>query len=335
MGSTLCGSDRCVRVDPGRGLISGARVDRQPVEDPRAAATRSTVRSVDQSRLDDLTARLRAAGCVFAEDEAALLAERADDDAHLEALVARRVAGEPLEHVLGYVDFHGLRVAVDPGVFVPRQRTTLLVDEAVALGRRAGRPAQLSDGGPGSGHGGRPEGGRDGRTVVVDLCCGAGALGLATAVGLGGAEAAALHASDVDPAAVACAARNVGAVGGTAYEGDLFDPLPAGLRGRVDLLLANVPYVPSGEIPLLPREARDHEAHVALDGGGDGLDVLRRVATEASAWLAPGGHLLTESGERQAAGAVAVLGRAGLVARVVRDDDIGATIVVGTLPYET
>ena len=335
MGSTLCGSDRCVRVDPGRGLISGARVDRQPVEDPRAAATRSTVRSVDQSRLDDLTARLRAAGCVFAEDEAALLAERADDDAHLEALVARRVAGEPLEHVLGYVDFHGLRVAVDPGVFVPRQRTTLLVDEAVALGRRAGRPAQLSDGGPGSGPGGRPEGGRDGRTVVRAPRGAAAAAGLATAGGPGGAEAAARHASDVDPAAVACAARNVGAVGGTAYEGDLFDPLPAGLRGRVDLLLANVPYVPSGEIPLLPREARDHEAHVALDGGGDGLDVLRRVATEASAWLAPGGHLLTESGERQAAGAVAVLGRAGLVARVVRDDDIGATIVVGTLPYET
>ncbi|MFI2566889.1 methyltransferase [Cellulosimicrobium funkei] len=290
---------------------------------------------MDQSRLDDLTARLRAAGCVFAEDEAALLAERADDDAHLEALVARRVAGEPLEHVLGYVDFHGLRVAVDPGVFVPRQRTALLVDEAVALGRRAGRPAPLSDGGPGSGPGGRPEGGPDGRTVVVDLCCGAGALGLATAVGLGGDETVALHASDVDPAAVACAARNVAAVGGTAHEGDLFDPLPAGLRGRVDLLLANVPYVPTTEIPLLPREARDHEAHVALDGGGDGLDVLRRVAAEAPAWLAPGGHLLTESGERQATGAVAVLGRAGLVARVVRDDDIGATIVVGTLPAET
>ncbi|MFJ1512331.1 methyltransferase [Cellulosimicrobium funkei] len=290
---------------------------------------------MDQSRLDALTARLRAAGCVFAEDEAALLAERADDAAHLEALVARRVAGEPLEHVLGYVDFHGLRVAVDPGVFVPRQRTTLLVDEAVALGRRAGRPAQLSDGGPGSGPGGRREGGPDGRTVVVDLCCGVGALGLATAVGLGGAEAVALHASDVDPAAVACAARNVAAVGGTASAGDLFDPLPPGLRGRVDLLLANVPYVPTTEIPLLPREARDHEAHVALDGGGDGLDVLRRVAAEAPAWLAPGGHLLTESGERQAAGAVAVLDRAGLVPRVVRDDEIGATIVVGTLPAET
>jgi release factor glutamine methyltransferase len=280
---------------------------------------------VDQSRLDALTARLRAAGCVFAEDEATLLAERADGDAHLEALVARRVAGEPLEHVLGYVDFHGLRVAVDPGVFVPRQRTMLLVDEAVALGRRAAGGAST----------GLPDGAADGEpgaspVVVVDLCCGAGALGLATAAGLGGADAVALHASDVDPAAVACAGRNVAAVGGTAHEGDLFDPLPDVLRGRVDLLLANVPYVPTAEIPLLPREARDHEAHVALDGGGDGLDVLRRVSAEAPDWLAPGGHLLTESGERQAAGAVDVLERAGLRARVVRDEEIGATIVVGT-----
>ncbi|MGN7702754.1 methyltransferase [Cellulosimicrobium sp. 22601] len=333
---------------------------------------------MDRDQLDDLAARLRAAGCVFAEDEAALLAARADDDAHLDALVARRVAGEPLEHMLGYVDFHGLRVAVDPGVFVPRQRTALLVDEAVALGRQAGRLVRLPDGGTGGGAGGvtvgdadggtgsvmvgdadggavgagggavgNPDGDRDGgpdsgldrrmvgpAVVVVDLCCGAGALGLATAVGLGGAETVALHASDVDPAAVACAARNVAAVGGSVYEGDLFDPLPPGLRGRVDLLLANVPYVPTAEIPLLPREARDHEAHVALDGGGDGLDVLRRVAAEAPAWLAPGGHLLTESGERQATGAVDVLERAGLRARVVRDEEIGATIVVGTLPAE-
>ncbi len=289
---------------------------------------------MDQDQLDDLAARLRAAGCVFAEDEAALLAERADDAAHLETLVARRVAGEPLEHVLGYVDFHGLRVAVDPGVFVPRQRTALLVDEAVALGRQAGRPVRLPDGGPGAGPDGRTVGPAV-VVVVVDVCCGAGALGLATAVGLGGAETVALHASDVDPAAVACAARNVAAVGGSAYAGDLFDPLPPGLRGRVDLLLANVPYVPTAEIPLLPHEARDHEAHVALDGGSDGLDVLRRVAAEAPTWLAPGGHLLTESGERQATGAVDVLERAGLRARVVRDDEIGATIVVGTLPAET
>ncbi|ARU52107.1 hypothetical protein CBR64_12130 [Cellulosimicrobium cellulans] len=289
---------------------------------------------MDPDQLDDLAARLRAAGCVFAEDEAALLAARADDDAHLEALIARRVVGEPLEHVLGYVDFHGLRVAVDPGVFVPRQRTALLVDEAVALGRPAAGaaaralPGALPDGAPDRAHVRSP-------VVVVDLCCGAGALGLATATDLGAVADVALHATDVDPAAVACAARNVAAVGGTAHEGDLFDPLPAGLRGRVDLLLANVPYVPTAEIPLLPREARDHEAHVALDGGGDGLDVLRRVAADAREWLAPGGHLFTESGERQAAGAVDVLERAGLRARVVRDEEIGATIVVGTLPAET
>jgi len=281
---------------------------------------------VDPEQLDDLAARLRAAGCVFAEEEAALLVERADDAHDLEALVARRAEGEPLEHVLGYVDFHGLRIGVDPGVFVPRQRTVLLVDEAVALARR--RAVRTRPPGTVPGQVGAP-------VVVVDVCCGAGALGLAVATDLGfGADAGRrpvdLHVTDLDPAAVACAARNVAAVGGVAYRGDLFDPLPTRLRGRVDVLLANVPYVPTGEIPLLPPEARDHEARVALDGGGDGLDVLRRVAADALRWLAPGGHLLTESGERQAPGAVAVLERAGLAARVVRDEEIGATVVVGT-----
>jgi len=293
---------------------------------------------VEQPSLDDLVPRLRAAGCVFAEEEAALLVERADGAAALESLVARRVAGEPLEHVLGYVDFHGLRVAVDPGVFVPRQRTALLVDEAVALvrerdARAAGAATRDVSGEPFP------------RVVVVDLCCGAGALGLAVATDLrepasdddpaarhpdARTRTVELHVADLDPAAVACARRNVAVVGGVAHAGDLFGPLPAGLRGRVDLLLANVPYVPTGEIGMLPPEARDHEARLALDGGSDGLDVLRRVAAEAPAWLSPGGHLLTESGERQAPGAVEALERAGLTARVVRDEEIGATIVVGT-----
>jgi release factor glutamine methyltransferase len=304
---------------------------------------------VDRALPGDLVARLRAAGCVFAEEEAALLAERADDDAHLESLVARRVAGEPLEHVLGFVEFHGLRIEVDPGVFVPRQRTALLVDEALALLRQ--RPDAATPAAPAPTTT-TPTGSSAGAPlVVVDLCCGAGALGLAVATGLAGdvrggdptADRPAavgrgpveLSVADLDPAAVACASRNVAAVGGVAYQGDLFAPLPSGLRGRVDVLLANVPYVPTGEIGMLPPEARDHEARVALDGGGDGLDVLRRVAAEAPGWLAPGGHLLTESGERQAAGAVEILERAGLAARVVRDDEIGATVVVGTRPAET
>ena len=108
-----------------------------------------------------------------------------------------------------------------------------------------------------------------------------------------------MHAADIDPAAVRCARRNIAAAG-QVYEGDLYDPLPATLRGRVDILVANVPYVPTEEIGLLPAEARVHEARVALDGGADGLDLLRRVTAAAPPWLAPGGHLLVETSERQA-----------------------------------
>jgi release factor glutamine methyltransferase len=239
---------------------------------------------------------------VFAEDEARLLLSDARSPAELDVLVARRVAGEPLEHVLGWTEFRGLRIAVGPGVFVPRRRTELLADEAVTLGR------------PGA--------------VVVDLCCGSGALGVAVAGAVEGVE---LHAADVDPAAVACAAGNVAAVGGRAYGGDLFAALPAELRGRIDLLLANVPYVPSDAIALMPPEARLHESRVALDGGADGLDVARKVIAEAPRWLAPGGSLLFETSGDQAAAALDAVAAAGLVARVVTDDDRGATVVVGTL----
>lgn len=265
----------------------------------------------------ELVARLRAAGCVLAEEEAALLtAEAADDDA-LERLVARRVAGEPLEHVLGWAEFLGLRVAVGPGVFVPRRRTEALVLEARRLlGPRDGRHRARR----------RSRDGEDGggRVVVIDVCCGSGALGLAVAM----VHDVELHAADVDPAAVAAARRNLAAVGGTVHEGDLLDALPHRLRGRVDVLLANVPYVPSDAVGLLPTEARDHEPRVALDGGPDGLDVLRRVAAAATAWLRDGGHLLTEVSDRQAAEAAGVLAGHGLAARTVRGDD--GVVVVGT-----
>jgi release factor glutamine methyltransferase len=251
-----------------------------------------------------IVARLRAAGCVFAEDEARLLLTTAETPDELEAMVERRVAGLPLEHVLGWAEFCGLRVEVDPWVFVPRRRTELMVAEAAALA------------------GDVPTG-----LVVLDLCCGAGAVGVALLSRLGRGE---LHASDVDPAAVRCARRNVAPVGGHVYEGDLFEPLPASLRGRVDVLVANVPYVPTDEVAFMPPEARLHEARVALDGGADGLAVARRVAAEASEWLAPGGHLLTETSERQAPVALGVLAAAGLRPRVVRDEDLHATVVVGS-----
>lgn len=252
---------------------------------------------------DAVAARLRAAGCVFAEDEARLLIAAAEGPADLAGLVERRAAGRPLEHVVGWAGFAGLRIAVDPGVFVPRRRTEFLA--RLAAGLAPPRP------------------------VVVDLCCGSGALGAALATGLPGTE---LHAADIDPAAVRCARRNVRPFGGRVYEGDLYEPLPGELRGRVDVLLANVPYVPTGEIGLLPAEAREYEARVALDGGADGLDVLRRVAARAGEWLAPGGSLLFETGERQAARALGIVAAAGLAARVETSDDGWATVVVGGRP---
>ncbi|MBO4207210.1 putative protein N(5)-glutamine methyltransferase, partial [Micromonospora echinofusca] len=116
------------------------------------------------------------------------------------------------------------------------------------------------------------------------------------------------------------------------YQGDLFDPLPPALRGRVDVLLANVPYVPSAEVALLPAEARVHEPRLALDGGADGLDVLRRVVAGAASWLAPGGHLLFETGEHQVPVAVAVVAAAGLVPTVASCAERYATVVTATRP---
>ncbi|MEU6622672.1 putative protein N(5)-glutamine methyltransferase [Streptomyces litmocidini] len=247
--------------------------------------------------------RLRAAGCVFAEEEAEMLLASAAGPAELDLMVERRASGLPLEHVVGWAGFAGLRIEVDGGVFVPRRRTEFLVGRAVELAR------------PGA--------------VCVDLCCGSGAAG---AVLLAEVEGAEVHASDVEPAAVRCARRNVEPRGGRVYEGDLFAPLPRELRGRVEVLVANVPYVPTEEIGLLPPEARDHEPHVTLDGGADGLDVMRRVAAEAPEWLAPGGHLLVETSERQAESALAVMSAAGLVPRVVASEEWWATIVVATRP---
>jgi len=245
-----------------------------------------------------VVARLRAAGCVFAEDEARLLVATARTADELSAMVERRAAGLPLEQVLGWAEFCGLRIAVDPGVFVPRRRTEFLVQRAAGLAR------------PGS--------------IVVDLCCGVGAIGAALAAAVDRAE---VHAVDIDPAAVACARRNVP---GHVYQGDLYRPLPARLRGQVRILAANVPYVPTGEIGFLPPEARAHEPLVALDGGPDGLDVLRRVAAGASDWLAPGGHLLIETSERQAPVAAAAFAASGLAVQVATSAGLNATVVIGT-----
>jgi release factor glutamine methyltransferase len=204
----------------------------------------------------DVVARLRAAGSVFAEDEAALLG----DD---EELIARRIAGERLEHVLGWVDFAGLRIEVDTGVFIPRPQTEMLAERAASL-----RPG-----------------------IALDLFAGCGAI--ACVVKARNPEARVV-AGELDPAAVACARRNGARYGVEVFESDVDAGIPRDLEGQVDVLTANVPYVPTSELPFVPH---DGEPEAALDGGPDGLDWVRRVREIAPRWVRPGGVLLVETVE--------------------------------------
>ncbi|HSF36166.1 MAG TPA: putative protein N(5)-glutamine methyltransferase [Nocardioides sp.] len=253
-----------------------------------------------------VAARLRAAGCVWAEDEAALLEQAASSAEDLERLVARRVAGEPLETVLGWVEFLGRRLVVAPGVFVPRRRTELLARLTVD---RAGRAP--------------------GRPVVVEMCCGVApvAAALETALDAAGAD---VHACDVSATALDCARSN--SPSATLHLGDLYDALPARLAGRVAVLAANAPYVPSDRVADMPPEARDHEPRVALDGGADGVELHRRLAADAVRWLAPGGVLLVETSREQAGLTTGAMATAGLVTAVETDDDVGGCVAVGVRP---
>jgi release factor glutamine methyltransferase len=255
-----------------------------------------------------LITRLRLAGCVFAEDEADVLLTAATTADELDAMVQQRVQGTPLELIVGWAEFAGLRIGVAPGVFVPRQRTRLLLQYALQLAPP--------------------------RAVVLELCCGSAAVSVALASTLKEVE---LYATDIDPVAVRCARENLVGIApqGVVFEGDLYDPLPTSLVGRIDLVLANAPYVPTESIALMPPEARLYEPRIALDGGTDGLDVHRRIAESAGRWLTPHGHLLVETSRGQAAGTVAAFERHRLGAEVVSSDDLDATIVIGRMPHLT
>lgn len=255
---------------------------------------------------------------MFAEEEAALLGGAATGPA-LESLVARRCAGEPLEQLLGWTWFCGRRVTVAPGVFVPRRRTQLLVGLVTQVVRRRQAAAGPASGDPG---GSSP-------CVVVDLCCGSGAIGAAVEQRLGPATVE-VWAGDADPAAVACARGNLAPE--RVVEGDLYDALPRRLRGRLDVVVVNAPYVPTGAIATMPAEARDHEPRLALDGGSDGLDLQRRVLAEARPWLSERGVVVIETSRAQAAGTLAAARAAGLRGRVETDDSLDATAVVASAP---
>jgi release factor glutamine methyltransferase len=226
--------------------------------------------------------------------------ETTTDPARLAELVARRASGAPLEHVVGWVRFAGLRLAIRPGVFVPRVRTESLVRQALDV---------------------TPD-----HAVVLDLCCGCGAVGAAIAAARQGVR---VWASDIDPVAVDNARENLTAFDAVVAVGDLDEAIPDGLHGAVHVVVANVPYVPSEQVSFLPTEAREHEPRVSLDGGADGLDVLRRLAPRVVRWLRPGGAFLTECACDQADAAAAVLHGVGLNALSHKDDELDVAIVVG------
>ncbi len=229
----------------------------------------------------------------------------------------RRVAGEPLEYVLGWAEFAGLRLRVAPGVFVPRRRTELLLRLALAAAGAPRAAVPRSPGGP------RPRGKGSGEQPrLLELCCGVAPVATAVKTRMPTAE---VLASDLDPDAVAVARANLEPLGGGVLLGDLFAALPDG-RG-FDAIVANAPYVPSGELRNMPREAREHEHPLALDGGADGLALHRRIAAEAAGRLRPGGIVLVETSRRQASVDRAIFAEHGWRVEIVTDDELDATAV--------
>jgi release factor glutamine methyltransferase len=229
-------------------------------------------------------------------DELIRAAER--DRSVLRLLLARRLAGEPLAWVVGRTTFRGLELAVDPGVYVPRPQT-----EALAWRAAEALPA-------------------DG--VAIDLATGCGAI---AAVLAAARPAARILATDADPAAVACARRN----GVDALQGDLDEPLPVEFEGRVDVLTAVLPYVPTDAIRLLPRDVRAFEPRAALDGGPEGTDLLLEVVRRAPRWLRPGGRILLELGGDQAGPVGDALREQGLAdPEVIRDAEGDARGIAAT-----
>jgi release factor glutamine methyltransferase len=213
---------------------------------------------------DSVVDRLSAAGCVAAEEEAAELAAAAPTPAVLEDWLRRREDGQPLAWIIGSLQFSGHRLQIDPGVYVPRFQTEDLARRAAALLPARGRAA--------------------------DLCTGVGAIAVHLM-----AEVPAAHvvATDVDVAAARCARRN----GVRVVVGDLDAPI--GADHTFDLVTAVAPYVPTGDIRFLPRDVQRYEPRRALDGGPDGLALVRRVVAGAARLLRPGGWLLMELGGRQ------------------------------------
>jgi release factor glutamine methyltransferase len=251
-----------------------------------------TLQQGEHTKMSELQEQLRpllvAAGVVYPDEELALILEAAtrrpsesfqpsaeltpQAASEVGGLVRRRAQGEPLHYVTGTVDFRSLRLAIGPGAFIPRPGTVAVVDRAQAALPRGG--------------------------LVVDVCTGCGAIALAIA---SERPDATVYGTDISGEALAWAEENRGRTGleVTILLGDLFYPLPADLRGRIDVIVSNPPHVPSSEARFLPRDVVDHEPAEALFAGSDGLLLIRRLASEALGWLRPEGWLVCEVGDSQ------------------------------------
>jgi release factor glutamine methyltransferase len=224
-------------------------------------------------------------------------------------LVRRRAGGEPLQQILGETEFYSRPFKMEPGVFIPRPETERLVEAAVRLLE----PLRRSDRTP----------------VAVEIGCGSGAIAVCLALELPRLQ---VYASDVNPRAVALTLRNARLLGAGsrvhAEEGSRFDPLPQHLRGQVDLLVSNPPYIRSGDLAGLPTEVRDHDPAAALDGGADGLRFYQALAAGMGDWLRPGGYVAVEIGADQGAAVSGIMAASGGHAVSLSQDYAGRDRVV-------
>ncbi len=276
------------------------------------------VEVVDPTLRAAIVGRLEAAGVPSPAADARWLLGHARaggglDLDHLEAMVARRERHEPLQLILGSWPFRTVELALVPGVFLPRPETEVVAGVAIDHARRLG---------PG--------------VVVAEPCTGSGAIACSLLAEVPGVR---VIATDRDPAAVTLARRNLAAVGADGRAevrlGDLLAPLPAALRGHLDVVVANPPYLPSSDREVLAREVVEHDPTAALFGGPDGHEVVDALLRSAPEWLRPGGTVIVEIDERRGADAVAVATGSGLAgAHLVKDLAGRDRAVVASVPVD-
>lgn len=220
---------------------------------------------------------------------------------HFRNLVRRRAQGEPLQQILGETEFYSRVFKVEQGVFIPRPETERLVEEAAALVAPPDRRLLAP--------------------VAVEIGCGTGIVGISLALEI---PRLTVHATDINPLAVQLTKHNAHTLGAEArihvQQGSRFDPLPAHLKGQVDLVVSNPPYIRAEDIPGLAAEVADHDPVEALDGGPDGLVFYRALASSVGEWLRPGGHVAVEIGDEQGQDVEDIFAASGLEdIRVIRD----------------